>query len=270
MAAKWGLSPRQIAACDRREVILVGWGDAHHHSAIKATTWYRQGKMLEHWDLKAHHLVRARFSNQRHPPNFLACLKVFGIPTKFEGLSIAGNSGNQTAFALHLLLAFCFLSPDLKKIIIEHRDLPMLAANVGNGQVLTRTNIPVDATASQSRVAYSQPLRPAVSSFKAITNSTPSSAAVYSLSDVASRGGQAPHAAHSLLVRSNITMAALAPATADTYRLLTAGMHASRLHKDRTAFAPANAPYVIQISRGGQTFNVNVAAIGPTATKMNT
>ncbi|CAJ2510083.1 Uu.00g059830.m01.CDS01 [Anthostomella pinea] len=187
MAAKWGLSRSQIQSGVTREVVMVGGGDHGNHEAVKFSNWYSQGKLLEQWDLKKHYLLQERFGN--HARTWADCFRAFGIPTMVNNLSIASNTGNATAFILHLLLALGLMTPGLRTQVQGRQDLAMMPSKLGSGEVLTRVNIPVGGTPVLSKTPYTQPTTPTQSSYQRVTNDKSSMVPRFTMNDVASRVG---------------------------------------------------------------------------------
>ncbi|CAJ2509663.1 Uu.00g146890.m01.CDS01 [Anthostomella pinea] len=185
MARKWNLSPGQIASGAVRHVVHIGWGDEFHHAAIRSTDWYSQCLCLEQWDLEMHHIIRDRFDTQK--PSFEECLESLGLPTKINGYSIARNAGNQSAFAIHLLLALSFLTAEQVECLKDQQNLPLLDAKLGSEEVLTHANVPIGTPRTSQRIAYTHQPRPTVSTYRRIDHDTPSSAATYHLGQVPDR-----------------------------------------------------------------------------------
>ncbi|KAF2968203.1 hypothetical protein GQX73_g5361 [Xylaria multiplex] len=74
-AACDGFPQNDIDKGNRHTVVLVGWGDENLHPQIKATSWYRNGRFFQQWDMRRHSLVLQHVPN----PTYLTCLEVFGI-----------------------------------------------------------------------------------------------------------------------------------------------------------------------------------------------
>ncbi|KAI1756115.1 hypothetical protein F4782DRAFT_550050 [Xylaria castorea] len=133
-----GLTGQDVQKGSRRVVVLVGWGAENYHPQIKATSWYRNSRFFQHWDIRLHSLVLERLPT----PTYLTCLDVFGIQHRAHGKEIGHNAGNHTAFTIQLLIGLCFLTEAELLLVKSKQSLDPSSKFPGVESVLARDNRP--------------------------------------------------------------------------------------------------------------------------------
>ncbi|KAH8160506.1 hypothetical protein CIB48_g7745 [Xylaria polymorpha] len=138
VAACEGITREDFQNGTRRKVVLVGWGDENCHPQIKATSWYQNSQLFQHWDIRQHLLVRECLP----APTYLTCMDVFGIQHRAHGKEIGHNAGNHTAFTIQLLIALCFLTESERSLVKSNQNLDPGSKFPGVESVLARDNRP--------------------------------------------------------------------------------------------------------------------------------
>jgi hypothetical protein len=155
IAACQSLTHETVKAGERRQVILIGAGEGHHHASIKATSWYREEKLTAQWDIRRHPPIRERFP--KGVPSFRECLDAFGVVHRVNGLEVAHNAGNKATFHIHLHLAL-----EQKEEIGNKQDIKVVNDHIGDLSPFFYMNRPPNSPRLLlgERAVYTQPSRP--------------------------------------------------------------------------------------------------------------
>ncbi|KAI1812436.1 hypothetical protein GGS20DRAFT_591657 [Poronia punctata] len=147
----------------RRTVVLAGWGGASDtHPLVQRTTWFNNpNKVFQKWDILKYNPLNSRFHSDpflpppNPPPSLIDHLDAFGVkhvvrdedtdyaanPDLMDfGAEIGYNAGNQTAFAIRLLLAYGFVTEDDKKLVDQKINLPPPSDFPGVSSILMWNN----------------------------------------------------------------------------------------------------------------------------------
>ncbi|KAI0020024.1 hypothetical protein F4780DRAFT_779947 [Xylariomycetidae sp. FL0641] len=159
-AATWRLSLSALNAGARRPVILLSLGLPSLSEKIRHTTWFQNGKLAAHWDLREHPVIKQYFQPLR-PDTMRTIFRLIGLQFEVNGVDITRNSKNFLALMLQFFLAASYLSREQQESLTNRVALPPMPPGLGLQVTMARVNHPPgEAPLTDAPSTFTVPRRP--------------------------------------------------------------------------------------------------------------